>query len=212
MSFKPKRLLRDLTGRSNRDMSDLLHKQILASIDGAWVAREAAGGQLATEIARKKIAEIEHEGDKARGMLVMALRSALVTPFDREDMFRVSRSIDDVLDDLQDFVRELDLFQTPREGFIPVIDSIIEALELLQLAIEGTADGSREVHSRALVANKSCNDIRRKYQIELAELLDDPVTADMLRSRELLRRLDVIGLTLVDAVDALADAAIKRIL
>jgi hypothetical protein len=46
----------------------------------------------------------------------------------------------------------------------------------------------------------------------MARLLadDGPVTAATLRRRELLRRVDVIGLRLGEAANALADGAVKR--
>lgn len=44
----------------------------------------------------------------------------------------------------------------------------------------------------------------------LADVLEGDVTTGMLRRRELLRRLDVVGLRFGEAVDALADAAVKR--
>lgn len=45
----------------------------------------------------------------------------------------------------------------------------------------------------------------------VAEVLDEPeVTPQMLKRRELLRRLDVVGLRLGEAADALADGAVKH--
>jgi uncharacterized protein len=90
------------------------------------------------------VVDVEHRGDRARGGFV----HALAPPLDREDLFRVSRSVDDVLDNLRDFARELELF-----------------------AVSDVA---------------------------------------MLKRRELLRRLDVVGLRLGEAADALADGAVKR--
>ena len=54
------------------------------------------------------------------------------------------------------------------------------------------------------------NEIRPRYQLAMAELLADPVTAQTLKVRESLRRLDVVGLRLGEAADALADGAMKR--
>lgn len=208
--FHPRRLVRELSGRSNADMTELLLQQVIASLDGARMARQAACSELSSVAAREDMAVIEHSGDDARQRLVTTLAASLVTPFDREDMFRVSRSIDDVLDNLRDFVRELDLFQAPDDLFAPVIDTVIESLDLLHRAIEGVTSASDEVEARTLAAKKSCNDIRRNYEQQMARLLDGEVTADMLRRRELLRRLDVVGLRLGEAIDALADAAVKR--
>lgn len=210
MRFRPFRLVRDLSGRSSADMVALLLRQTTASLDGARVARQAAGTADSSATARDHIAVVEHVGDQARAQLVAMLAISLVTPVDREDLFRVSRSIDDVLDNLRDFVRELDLFEMSDESLVPVIDAIIDGLELLYPAVAAVADGTSDVGARVLATKKSCNDIRRCYQRQLVLLLDGEVTTSMLRRRELLRRLDVVGLRLGEAVDALADAAVKR--
>lgn len=210
MRFGPITLLRELSGRSHADMTQLLLQQIVTSIEGARLARQAAGAQLASAAAREQMAVIEHRGDEARALLITVLTRSLVTPLDREDMYRVSRSIDDVLDNLRDFVRELDLFRGSDDRLLPVIDAVVDGLELLYLAIAGVTDASADVTQRILATKKSGNDIRRSYERQLVVLLDGEVTTDMLRGRELLRRLDVVGLRLGEAVDALADAAIKR--
>jgi uncharacterized protein Yka (UPF0111/DUF47 family) len=209
MRMTPARLLRDLSGRGRVDMTSLLVDQVTAALAGARTARRAATAAVRSGSARDTMAQIEHRGDEARARLVTVLASSLVTPFDREDMFRVSRSIDDVLDNLRDFVRELDLFQTSDDRLAPVIDEVVAGLELLGAALRAVADSS-PIGPHVLAASKHCNEIRRSYERQLMSLLDGEVTADMLRRRELLRRLDVVGLRLGEAVDALADAAVKR--
>lgn len=153
---------------------------------------------------------VEHVGDEARAQLVQNLARSLVTPLDREDMFRISRSIDDVLDNLRDFVRELDLFGAADDRLVPVIDAVIEGLELLQEAIARVPSSTASLGERVIAAKKSGNEIRRSYEYQLAAVLDGEVTVSMLHLRELLRRLDVVGLRLGEATDALADAAVKR--
>ena len=210
--WRPRRFVRDLSGRANADLLQLMVQQIAARLDGARTARQAALAEVSSGSARVAMVAIEHGGDEVRKRLVTTMAASLVTPFDREDMFRVSRSIDDVLDNFRDFVRELDLFDAPDKRFVPVIDAIVDGLELLQPAIDSVTGASGEVEQRLLQAKKSCNDIRRSYQQQLALVLEGEVTTAMLRRRELLRRLDVIGLRLGEAMDALADAAVKRTL
>ena len=62
----------------------------------------------------------------------------------------------------------------------------------------------------ALRSKKAANEIRRLYDVRLARLFRGELTAEVLKSRELLRRLDVVGLRLNEAGDVLSDAAIKR--
>jgi hypothetical protein len=61
-----------------------------------------------------------------------------------------------------------------------------------------------------LLAKKAANKIRRLYDVELGRLFRGEFTMEVLKSRELLRRLDVVGLRVNEASDVLSDAAIKR--
>jgi hypothetical protein len=105
------RLARDLTSRSTGDLVGLLGDQLGCTELGARLVMSMADGSISTEDAYRSMREVEHDGDQARAGLVAALGRVLTTPIDTEDMFRLSRSIDDVLDNLRDFVREVDLYQ-----------------------------------------------------------------------------------------------------
>jgi hypothetical protein len=82
-------------------------------------------------------------------------------------------------------------------------------LELRQaVAAIGTKPG--DIARHALAAKKRSNEIRRLYDEGLAELFRAPLRVETLKTRELLRRLDIVGLRVHEAADALAEAAIKR--
>jgi uncharacterized protein len=122
------------------------------------------------------------------------LSETLTTPFDREDLFRLSRSIDDVLDNLRDFVREADLMGVADErDCATLIDAIVEALEHLKTAIAHVLDEPHRAPERALGAKKGGNHVRQLYQVAIASLFTEELSVDMLKRRELLRRLDVGG-------------------
>jgi uncharacterized protein len=188
-----------------------LNAQIDAAVAGAEVAFEAISGRMDSSFAREKIGTIEHAGDAARGELIELLYSAFMTPIDREDLFRLSRSIDDILDNLRDFVREVDLLgvQDPLH-FCDIIETVSEALERLRESVVHVLVDMASVPDTALAAKKSGNSIRQLYQVAIAEVLDEELTSDTLKKRELLRRLDVVGLRIGEAADALADGAMKR--
>ena len=87
-----------------------LEAQLTEAAAACRLARSVAEGRVTSGDARLQIAEIEHRGDTMRAELVTRLAGVLVAPIDREDLFRLSRSIDDVLDNLRDFVHEWDLY------------------------------------------------------------------------------------------------------
>jgi uncharacterized protein Yka (UPF0111/DUF47 family) len=189
----------------------ILEAQLAEAIAACRVARSVAEGQVDPSEAHEKMAEIEQRGDALRGKLVMRLAGVLVTPIDREDLFRLSRSIDDVLDNLRDFVREWDIYGIEADdAYLGLIDATTSGLEDLRLAVQTISKDPSDTSRFALVCKKSANEIRREYDVELGRLFNGELTMEIFKVRELLRRLDVVGLRLNEAADVLADAAVKR--
>ena len=206
-----RRMARDLAGRND----ELLVDHLLSQAD---TAREAVG--LAIEVARgdrdpvdvaEDIQDLEDRGDEEREAMVKDLAAVLAPPIDREDLFRLSRSIEDVNNNLVDLVREMRLFQIADEPLlVPMLEAVAAGIDELRDRMDGLGDapdaadaGSRE---------ESPARVRRAYQDGLAELLDgdEPVTTGLVKRRQLLRRVDVLGLRLGEASDALADGIVKR--
>lgn len=206
-----RRVLADLTGRSYRRTLDLLTAQLDATVKGVDLAADLAAGRIEPAAARAGMGEVEHEGDHGRAALVAELATTLTTPIDREDLYRFSRSVDDVLDNLRDLVRETDLFGMPGDpSDLPALDAVREGLVSLRAAIAHLVDDPGRVQEGALAARKAAGQVRREYQTSVAALFRRELTAETLSRRELLRRLDVIGLRLNSAAADLSDALLKR--
>ena len=187
-----------------------LEAQLKEATAACRLARQVAKGKVASREARKRIAEIEERGEAMRGELVARLSGVLVAPIDREDLFRLSRSIQDVLDNLRDFIREWELYGVETVGkFGSLLDATAGGIADLQLAVQAVADDPSDVMV-ALASKQSAEEIRRLYDVELARLFRGKLTMDIVKCRELMRRLDVVGLRLNEAADRLSDAAVKR--
>lgn len=206
-------LFADLSGRSGRLFADLLGEQVAATLDGARMVRAGTSRRHPPSAGdvRDEMSDIEHRGDAARARLVEQLSRALVTPIDREDLFRLSRSVDDVLDNLRDFAREADLYEVADRHFAqPIIEALIEGIETLAVAVEALADTPGEVTRAALLVRKHVGSVHHLYQESLGRLFAAPVDGETLKQQELLHRLDMVGRSLGEAADALADGAVKR--
>jgi uncharacterized protein Yka (UPF0111/DUF47 family) len=180
-------------------------------LDACKLAFDVTAGTIDSAAAREQMKKIEHKGDMRRAELVRELADVLVAPIDREDLFRLSRSIDDVLDNIRDFVRETDLYgMTATGSFSGVLEATATAITDLRAAVHTITRDPNRTGEAALAAKKSANEIRRRYDEEVALLFQGPLCMDLLKRRELLRRLDVVGLRLHEAADALSDAVIKR--
>ncbi len=187
-----------------------LEGQLSEAADACRLARAVALGKVGSSDAGVKIAETERRGDLMTAELVTRLAGVLVAPIDREDLLRLSRSINDVIANLSDFVREWTLYGVrSARGFLGLLDATASGIGALQLAVEAVARDPKDLEA-ALASKKSANEIRRLYDVELGRLFHGEPTMDVVKHRELLRRLDVVGLRLNEAADRLSDAAIKR--
>jgi len=201
--------MRELSRGADRTLAELVIEQLAAAARGASLARGVADGSLAPATARGLIAEVEHDGDARRALLVRRLRRSLTSPIDREDVFRLSRSVDDILDALRDFVRETDLFAAPPHAvYAPVIQALADGIEHLTEAVRLLPTAPRAAAERALLAKKQ--GVRPAYQQAVAALVSGEPTADLIKTLLLLNRLDLAGERLGAAADALADGVVKR--
>lgn len=205
------RLVRDLTGRNDQVLVDHLLGQVDAALRAVDTAREVAGGERAPAQAVDVLHEIEHEQDNHRDDLVAELAAVLAPPMDREDLVRLSRSVDDVLANLVDLNREMHLFGFESSArLVAPLEGVGEGLGHLRDGIEHLVTDTEAAQQSAREAKH--NGIRAAYQEAVADLLDgdEPVTTGQVKQRIVLRRVDVIGLRLGEAADALLDGTIKR--
>ncbi|RFU42570.1 DUF47 family protein, partial [Actinomadura logoneensis] len=178
---------------------------------GADLAAEMAAGRIPPAEARARMTELEHAGDAERAELAAMLHGSLATPIDREDLYRLSRSVDDVLDNLRDFVREADLYGPSSLGFaVPPLAAVHDGLTALDTAVGKVLAEPAAVTVAALGARKAGNRVRQTRQTALADAFAGPLDVELLRRRELLERLDAVGRRLGEAADALSDAMLKR--
>ena len=76
----------------------------------------------------------EKEADEVRRILIEELNRSFVTPFDREDIFALSRSIDDVIDYADSTVSEMEVLKVDPTPFMRRIASLLKdaAYEIFQ--------------------------------------------------------------------------------
>jgi uncharacterized protein Yka (UPF0111/DUF47 family) len=207
-----RRAVRNLQRGGAAGLIAILDRQRAETLSACRLAHSVAEGTADPSEAHDRMAEIEHRGDTLRSELVAKLAGVLVAPIDREDLFRLSRSVDDVLDNLRDFVREWDLYKPEAAGdFLGLLDATASGVDDLRRAVRTIAADPKATSQSALLCKKSANEVRRRYDEALSELFCCELSMEVFKRRELLRRLDVVGLRLNEAADVLSDAAVKRL-
>src|SRR4030042_250970 len=128
----------------------LIHDQAAFTLEGM----EALKAYMSEDTsAAARLTTTEKQADEARRILIAELNKTFITPFDREDIFSLSRTIDDVLDYAYSTVTEMEVLKVRPTPFMLRIASILRdaAYELLMAVdrLELHAEGANENAQRA---------------------------------------------------------------
>src|SRR5216110_187910 len=90
-----------------REFYDLFNR---AAENNVQIARLLAGFPNDRDTLARDIKETEHEGDRLTHEVVDLLNRTFVTPFDRDDMYRLAAAIDDVCDHMDEAADNIALY------------------------------------------------------------------------------------------------------
>ncbi|HEY8803181.1 MAG TPA: DUF47 family protein, partial [Candidatus Dormibacteraeota bacterium] len=96
MSFG--RTFKALARSNDRRFVQLLSEQADLTVRALQALEKFGRQPTANNDFIEEIKDIEREGDAKRRILIDELAHTYATPFDREDLFALSRAIDDILD------------------------------------------------------------------------------------------------------------------
>jgi predicted phosphate transport protein (TIGR00153 family) len=156
----------------------------------------------------------EKEADEARRILIDELNKTFVTPFDREDIFALSRTIDDVLDYAYSTVSEMEILKVGSTSFMQRMASLLRdaAYELL-MAVERIQDHPGVANDHAQRAKALENRVEDVYREAIADLFsgaeDIAHVVKMLKLREVYRHLSNAADRGDEAANVIADIVVK---
>ena len=165
---------------------------------GAGLLKELLGADPADRKAiAEKMREAEHDGDEATHAIMRELNESFITPFDREDIYRLASSLDDVMDAMEAAVDLVVLYQI---GELP--PEVADQVDVLERAAELTAEAMPRLRSMKdlsefwIELNRLENQADQVYRRLLARLFNGEYDA-----------LTVMKLKeVVDQLEAAADA------
>ena len=140
------------------------------------------------------VVQAEKDADEVRRILIDDLHRSFVTPLDREDIFALSRAIDDVMDYAYSTVEEMELLKVEPNEFLRRIVSLVhEAAGEIHLAVLRLRENPRVAAEHATAAKAIENRVERVYREAVADLFSGPDDArhimEMLKLREIYRHL-----------------------
>lgn len=159
--------------------------------------------------------QTEKEADEVRRILIEELLHTFLTPFDREDIFTLSREIDDIIDYANTTVDEMEILKVKPTEQMQHMASLLHdaALELL-MAVERLQDKHYTVANEHVQRAKALeNRVENVYREALAELFrgpkDNKHIINMLKVREIYRHLSNAADREDTAANVIADIIMK---
>jgi predicted phosphate transport protein (TIGR00153 family) len=145
----------------------------------------------------KRMRDTEHQGDEFTHAIVRRVNTTFVTPFDREDIYRLAAGLDDVMDFMDEAVDLVTLYEIDK---LP--GELAKQVEVIQRAAELTAEAMprlRTMHDLEdywIEINRLENEADQVHRRLLATLF-----SGMYEPMEVLKLKDV-----VEELEAAADA------
>lgn len=163
----------------------------------------------------RRLTEIEKDADEVRRILIDELNRTFITPIDREDIFALSLTIDDVLDYANTTIEELEMLEiTPTKFLERMVSLLSEASVEIHRAVMRLEDHPSVANDHAVRAKALENRMETVYREAIAELFHLPRDVDhiveMLKLREVYRHLSNAADRGDEAANVVGDIVVKR--
>ena len=125
-----------LTPRTT-EFYDLFAQAGQNALEVARLAVQRFEGIPDSEVRQSEIKQLEHAGDRVTREIVELLNTQYITPFDREDIYALAQSVDDVVDHIDEASELLGVYKIERPSVEAVrqCELLVAAAELLASAL-----------------------------------------------------------------------------
>jgi predicted phosphate transport protein (TIGR00153 family) len=194
--------------KKKSDFCEMLHAQSQKVQEGLDALYAWAEGGVPTQ--RERVKDVEREADELRRIVIEELNQTFVTPFDRDDIFSLSRAIDDVMDYADRTVDEMEIYEVkPNNHVVQMIDILRKAARELNDAIRLIQKYPNIALEHATKAKAAENEMENAYHRALAELFKGTDTVYMLKMREIYRHLSNAADRGDEAANLIGDIVVK---
>lgn len=191
---------------------ELLGKQAEYTVEG-MEALKVYMKQPDSTIA-EQMSTIESEADEVRRILIDELNRTFVTPFDREDIFALSLTIDDILDYAEETIdRMVTLNVEPNQYLERMVTLLTDASMEIYRGVSELVEHPNVANDHAVRAKALENRVEQVYREALADLFRDPEdlngVMEILKLREIYRHLSNAADRGDQAANVIGDIVVK---
>lgn len=153
----------------------------------------------------------EKEADEYRRKLRSEVMNAFSTPVDREDLFVLSRRLDEIINYAKHTLRDMQILKIrAAPTLVEMSDVLVEGTQHILDAIRLLPKRDEACHHHARAAKNCENDITKLYPRSLTELFDLEDLREVMKQREVLSLLNTTADRLDEAADAILHIVVKE--
>jgi len=162
---------------------------------------------------QKIIKEIEHQGDVQTHEIIKKLNKSFITPFDREDIYSLAASMDDIVDIIDTAAQHLVFYHIERItpaakelGFI-----ILKACQMIEKALTVLEKQPKQIFDCCVEINSLENEANRVRADAISRLFveeKDPIR--LIKWKEVYENLELITDKCEDTANILESVVVKN--
>ncbi|MFB0547034.1 MAG: DUF47 domain-containing protein [Anaerolineae bacterium] len=204
--------LRDIFKSKGDRFMQLLTEQAAKTLEGMEALEEFM--KDGDEEMARRVTQAEKDADEVRRILIDELNRTFVTPIDREDIFALSRAIDDIVDYGYSTVDEMVILDVSPNPYLQRMVSLLrEGADEIYQGVLRLKDHPNVASEHAVRAKALENQVEGLYREAIADLFQGPKDVDhvveMLKLRELYRHLSNAADRGDEAANLIGDIVVK---
>lgn len=165
---------------------------------------------LDNECPADEVLKLEQEADDIRRILIDELNQTFITPMDREDIFMLSRAVDDVIDHAFNTVKEMEIFEVQSNEFLCKMAELLrKGAEELVNAIKHLKKNPNVAIEYAVRAKRIENKMNDTFLAALNQLFSGSNIRLMLSYREIYRHFNRSADRVDEAANIISDIVVK---
>ena len=157
----------------------------------------------------RELEQIENEVDIMRHDMEAKLINSFSTPFDRQDIYSISRQMDYILNFSRETAKEMYAFEvSPDKPILDMAEKLLSGTGCIARGIKVLNDDKEAVGMEIRHARDDYNELEEIYIAGMAELLKTSDAMHAIRTQEIYHHLRHAGRAMRDTLDILHNAVI----
>jgi predicted phosphate transport protein (TIGR00153 family) len=191
------------------DFNQMLEEQAEMTSKGAWELvrwlRTSSHGYPS------EILELNHRTDELRYDMEASLMRAFSTPFDRQDIYSVSRQMDYIFNNISSIATESRAFKVEVDDpIIEMAQALAEGMDKFKVAMKGIEVDHGEAKSMVREIRSITDEVDRTYMNAMLALFNSEDAIMALKKREIYHHFKTAGRSLNVGADILHRIVVSR--